>query len=125
MAKKLVIVEDDADTVEIIRAALKSHDLKILAAEDGCAGLDLIQKQRPDAAIIDIQLPRMNGYEVCARIQSDEDLSAMPIMILTGLTNGNGPDDDAQWRERLQVADFVSKPFDPADLADRVTKMVS
>jgi len=125
MGKSVVLVEDDGNTIELIRINLEQAGLKVLVARDGAAGLEMIRKQKPDAAILDIKLPKMNGYEVCATMQADEALQKIPIMVITGLVEGSSPAEDAKWRERLCVAEFLSKPFLPTDLTQRVLKMVA
>jgi CheY-like chemotaxis protein len=124
MAKSVVLVEDEINTIELIRLNLEMKGLKVLVARDGVTGLEMIRKERPDGVVLDIKLPKMTGYEICATMQEDDDLKRIPIMIVTGLVEGNSPVEDAKWRERLNVADFVSKPFQPSEFAERVVKMM-
>ncbi|HUT23861.1 MAG TPA: response regulator [Sumerlaeia bacterium] len=122
MGKSVVIIEDDADLAEIMRTALETKGVLVHTASDGPTGLEMVRKKRPDAVILDIVLPKMNGYEVCTAIQQDSRLSHTPITVITGVTESSGSVSDELWRKRLDVADFVSKPFDAVELAERLAK---
>lgn len=124
MAKTIVVIEDDKESGEIIRMGLEEHGLDIDIQTDGLSGLEAVRSKKPDAVILDIKIPKMNGYEVCTAVQSDEALRHIPIMILTGLTTGNETTDDQEWKDRMEVADFMSKPFDIDDFTHRVLAML-
>ncbi|MBN1865933.1 response regulator [Candidatus Sumerlaeota bacterium] len=124
MPKTVVIVEDDADSARVLRVTLERDGCKVFATTDGINGLELIKKHVPDAVVIDIKVPRMNGYEICTTLQSDEKLNAIPIMVITGLIEEATDERDREWCERLGVADFMSKPFEPEDFSQRIRKML-
>lgn len=124
MTKKVVLIEDNEDNAEVVRITLEQYGIKVFSETDGESGLSTVRKTRPDAVILDIMVPKMNGYEVCTSMQQDPELQGIPIMILTGLTRGNHPEQDADWRGKLEVAEFLSKPFEPDDLAKRVLMML-
>lgn len=122
--KTVVLVEDDPTISTVLRVGLESRGLTVHSAEDGVAGLALIRKVRPDAALLDIKMPKMNGYQLCAALQSDPALAGIPILVMTGLTAEDGAQPDKVWRDRMGVADFVSKPFDAADVVERTLTML-
>lgn len=124
MPKRIVLIEDNPDNAEIIRINLEDEGFKVHVEHDGAKGLEAIRKEKPDGIILDIMVPRMNGYEVCAALQQDERMKKIPIMILTALTSGNQGDQDADWRDRLEVAEFMSKPFDSDELVRRIKRML-
>jgi two-component system alkaline phosphatase synthesis response regulator PhoP len=123
MSKTVVIIEDDADSARVLKVTLERHGFKVHTTTDGVNGLELIKKHVPDAVVLDIKVPRMNGYEICTTLQSDEKLSRIPIMVITGLIEGPTDERDREWCERLGVSDFMSKPFEPEDFAQRIHKM--
>jgi len=125
MAKSVVLVEDDEHLQEVLVIALEDAGLKVFCAADGVEGLELIRKRIPDGVILDIMMPRMNGYEVCAALQSDEKTREIPILVLTAVTEDDGPEEDAAWRDRMGVADFISKPFGTRDIVERVLATIS
>lgn len=124
MEKKIVVIEDDTSIQEMLGIYFQKHGLTVIAANDGKAGLDLIKKHKPSAVVVDIQLPKMNGYEICSICQTDQALKDIPIMVITGLTSKNTAAEDETWRQKLSVADFMSKPFEPQELTDRILKMI-
>lgn len=124
MAHSVVLVEDDESTVGVVSVALEALGCKVRVASDGETGLDLIRRTQPDLILLDIMMPRMNGYELCARIQQDPDLGRTPIVVITGITDNQDQEAEAQWRERLAVADFITKPFQVEDLQERVRRIL-
>jgi CheY-like chemotaxis protein len=118
--RTVVLVEDDADLARIVMTALEMEGAKVFSALDGRAGLDLVRKHKPNAVVLDMMMPKMNGYEVCAAIQADPELRNIPLIVITALTKGVDSCSDAEWRERLGVAAFFSKPFEIKELTDSV-----
>ncbi|MBI4205172.1 MAG: response regulator [Betaproteobacteria bacterium] len=106
--RSVVIVEDDADACETLRMALEMEGHSVVTAEDGLAGLDKIRNMQPDVGIIDIGLPRLNGYQIAQRLRSQSDR-----IFLVALT-GYGTQDD---HERAKSAGFDAHLTKPADLA--------
>ncbi len=126
MAKKVLIVEDNEEIRESLASMLQLKGYDVLLAEDGAAGLDLTQKKHPDLVVLDVMMPRMNGYEVCAKIQSDEKLKDIPVIMTTALTSQeNNAEDDAVWRERLKIAEFISKPYSLGEVTETITEILS
>jgi CheY-like chemotaxis protein len=82
--RRIVLVEDQADAREMMRMLLESLDHTVLDASNGLEGVELIVRERPDAALIDIGLPELNGYEVAQRIRERADLKHVKLVALTG-----------------------------------------
>jgi CheY-like chemotaxis protein/two-component sensor histidine kinase len=82
--RRLVLVEDQNDAREMMKMLLESLDHIVLDAADGASALDLIAREKPDAALIDIGLPEMNGYEVAQRIRENQELQNVVLVALTG-----------------------------------------
>jgi len=83
MSKKILIVEDYANIVEILTMRLQAMGYEVVAAADGQAGLSLARKASPDLIILDVMLPRMNGYKVCRLLKFDAKYKHIPIIMLT------------------------------------------
>ena len=79
-AKKILVVDDEPDILSVIAFRLKKSGYEIVTAGDGKETLDLMQNWKPDLILLDIQLPVMDGYEVCRRIKADEELKHIPIV---------------------------------------------
>jgi two-component system CheB/CheR fusion protein len=108
--RRFVLVEDQPDAREMMRMLLESLDHEVLDAPDGAAGVELIEKVKPDFALIDIGLPTMTGYEVAQQIRSNKDLKRIMLIALTGY--GTAGDVSA-----AHSAGFDAHLVKPADFA--------
>ena len=83
--KKILFIEDAPDFQKEVGEALKLEEFKILAALDGEAGLELIKKEKPDLILLDLILPKKDGFTVLKEIKEDENLKDIPVIVLTNL----------------------------------------
>ncbi|BAZ97925.1 Phosphate regulon transcriptional regulatory protein PhoB [bioreactor metagenome] len=113
MAARILIVEDDAKTVELVRLYLARDGYRVLAASDGITGLNIARQNKPDLIILDIMLPGMNGIEICRQLRLE---SGVPVIMLTAKTS----DDDKLAGLDTGADDYITKPFSPRELAARV-----
>ncbi len=111
--KKVLVVDDDTKTVELVRLYLNRDGYKVLTAYDGAAALNLARRTHPDLIVLDLMLPGMDGLEVCRSLRSESDV---PIIMLTARTT----DEDKLTGLGLGADDYVTKPFSPRELAARV-----
>ncbi|MEJ2246097.1 MAG: response regulator [Acidobacteriota bacterium] len=116
MAKKVLVVDDNPISRELIREVLENSDLIVVEAENGEEALNMIMLERPDLVLLDIQLPVFDGYEVLRRVRSDPRLGKLPVIALTAYAM-------QQDREKALAAgfdDYVTKPIDTAAMRVRV-----
>lgn len=106
-------MEDDPDTVNLVRLYLRRDGYKVLSAPDGREGLKLAQDAGPDLVVLDLMLPGMDGLEVCRELRRD---SNVPIIMLTARVE----EEDRLEGLNLGADDYVTKPFSPRELAARV-----
>lgn len=118
-----VVVDDEPDVCQIVQATLQGAGFEVRTAYDGMAGLETIRSTNPQVIVLDIKMPRMNGYEMLAALRADPRTKDIPVVVMTSLTDPSQKTDE-QWRESLGVAGFLSKPFDPADLLAAVRQAV-
>ncbi len=111
--KRVLVVDDDVKTVELVKLYLNRDGYRVLTAYDGVEALHLARKSHPDLIVLDLMLPGIDGLEVC-RILRDE--SDVPIIMLTAKTT----DQDKLTGLDLGADDYVTKPFSPRELAARV-----
>ncbi|MDO8578101.1 MAG: response regulator transcription factor [Dehalococcoidales bacterium] len=113
MAKKVLVVDDDAKTVELVKLYLKRDGYNVIVAYDGVEGLRAARESHPNIVVLDIMLPGMSGLDVCRTLRKETDV---PIIMLTARTTENdkliGLDSGAD--------DYMTKPFSPRELAARV-----
>jgi sigma-B regulation protein RsbU (phosphoserine phosphatase) len=115
--KKLVLVVDDAPANLHIAHSILKHDFKILVATSGAKALDLANtKPQPDLILLDVEMPEINGYEVCAILKTTPETRDIPVIFLTGKTE---VEDETKGFEAGAV-DYIHKPFSPAVVKARV-----
>jgi pilus assembly protein CpaE len=120
MAEKILIVDDDVDSLKLIGLMLQRHGYEVSAANAGNQALTKAQKERPDLIILDVMMPDMNGYEVCRRLRANDTTSAIPIIMFTAKTLI----DDKVAGFEAGADDYLTKPTHPAELASRVKSIL-
>ena len=112
--KKILIVEDEKDMVEGLRFNLEARDYSVISAFDGETGYQRALEDQPDLVILDIMLPKLNGYEVCKRLK--QDMPDLPIIMLTAKSQ------EAEIVTGLELGadDYVTKPFSILELLARM-----
>ncbi|MFC1937434.1 response regulator transcription factor [Chloroflexota bacterium] len=111
--KRVLVVDDDAKTVELVKLYLNRDGYRVLTAYDGIEALRLAKEGHPDLIVLDLMLPGMDGLEVCRILRTESDV---PIIMLTARTT----DEDKITGLGLGADDYVTKPFSPRELAARV-----
>ena len=118
MSQRILVVDDEATVTSIIEFTLEAEGYQTGVARDGEAALEAIATQRPDLVLLDLGVPKLDGYEVCSRLRADPATADLPVIILSG----RGHLEERERLAPLGIADFVVKPFSPRDLAARVRK---
>ncbi len=118
--KRILIIEDDRDIVELVRYNLAQDGFQVAAAGDGAAGLAMVKKAPPDLLLLDLMLPKLSGLEVCKSIRREQALNRLPILMLTA----RGEESDRVIGLELGADDYVTKPFSPRELAARIKALL-
>ena len=113
MAYTILVAEDDQDITNLMRLYLESSGYQVLCAPDGAAALELARTHPVDLAVLDIMMPRMNGYELTRSLRA---ISSMPILILSA----KNADSDKILGLELGADDYLTKPFNPLEIIARV-----
>jgi DNA-binding response OmpR family regulator len=111
--KTILIVEDDHKTSSLVALYLEKEGFKTVIAEDGLAAIEIVKRQQPDFVILDLMLPKIDGWEVCRHIRRSSDV---PIIMLTARED----EVDRISGLTLGADDYVTKPFSPRELVARV-----
>ncbi len=117
----LLIADDDPELIGILLKRLQILECEIITASNGVDALDLVREKRPDAVILDVMMPRMNGWEVCRSIRSDKEISDTPVMILTGI----GENLNEMTSPLYEADDHIDKPFNFEDLLFKVKRLLA
>ncbi len=126
MSKKYVlIVDDDPDLVETVSMMLESKGYEVGKAYDGIEGEEAIKKRRPDVLILDVMMPRKNGYQLCKELKSNKWTQEIPIILLTAVGEAV-PTTSYSHAEGMAVEaeDFIPKPVDAATLVEAVERLL-
>ena len=112
MAKKILIIDDEPHILKMVEARLKAQGYDIVSACDGEEGLAKAAQEKPNLIITDVMMPKVDGFEVCRRLRSDEALKHIPIIMLTA--RGQAPDIKKGMEKGADA--YVAKPFEAAAL---------
>jgi len=111
--RKILVVDDDAKTVDLVKLYLERDGHSVLTAYDGLTALQTFREQQPHLVVLDVMLPGLNGVEICRTLRAESDV---PIIMLTARTR----DEDKLTGLDTGADDYVTKPFSPGELAARV-----
>jgi len=120
MQDTVLVVEDEADVVDLLRYNLTRAGFEVSIACAGDEGLEMARSQRPDIIILDLMLPGLNGHEVCRALKSDPNTEAIPVVMLTA----KGEPHERVKGLELGADDYVTKPFSPRELVLRVKALL-
>lgn len=121
MANKILIVEDDLPTVELLKFTLQSEGFDVVVVYDGISALRSVEKENPDLILLDVMIPGVDGFEVCQLIKHNIKLMHIPVIMVTAKVR---KEDRAMGLEK-GADDYISKPFDPMQLVARVRKFLT
>ena len=117
---KILVVDDNAQNLELLVAYLEGLDCQIATAADGLEALEKVQDDPPDLVVLDVMMPRMSGFEVCRKLKSDPQTREIPILMVTALTEMV----DIERGVDSGTDDFISKPVNRLELMTRVKSLL-
>lgn len=119
---KTVLVADDEPTIRtLVNAILEGCGVCTLEAADGPEALDMARRYQPDLVLLDVVMPRMDGFTVCQRMKAEKSMALTPVLLLTALAQ----ESDHQRARRVGADGIVQKPFSPAVLRATVESMLN
>ena len=118
---KILIVDDEETNIVLIKAALKDIDYELIVAHDGQEGIAIAKKEMPDVIILDVMMPKLDGYKVCGMLKSDKRFSQIPVVILSSRAG----EDDVQIAREAGSDVYLVKPFDQAELNRNVKRLLN
>src|ERR1700726_222890 len=118
--KRVLIIEDDKDIVELVRYNLANEGFQVNAAFDGSSGLNSLKKSPPDLLLLDLMLPKLSGLDICREVRRADSLNRLPILML----KARGEEADRVVGLEMGADDYVTKPFSPRELTARVKALL-
>ena len=121
MAKRILIVDDEPYIVKMVESRLKANGYEVLSALDGQAGLDRAKQERPDLIILDLMLPKIDGYRVCATLKHDTRYQKIPVLLFTARAS---EEDERIGIEDCKADAYLTKPFEAQTLLKKIQEML-
>lgn len=112
----VLVADDDPDILQLVSLRLASSGYEVMAAGDGEQALNAALERTPDLALLDVMMPKLDGYEVTARLRSDERTRHTPVILLTARVQ----EEDVARGTQAGADDYVKKPFSTQELRERV-----
>jgi len=117
---KILLVDDEIQLIKIVKIRLESHGHEVLTAFDGKEGLEKVKSEKPDLIILDVMMPKIDGYQVCRLLKTDALYANIPIILFTG----KAQDDFEEIGDKVGADAFVRKPFDSKVLLGKVEELL-
>lgn len=114
---KILIIDDDKAVREVVNLLLSSEGFEVLEAIDGEDGLNKINSKKPDLILLDIIMPKINGYMLLNKLSQDKELKKIPVILLTATSQMAGSISLGS-----HSVDNIHKPFEPDDLINKIKK---
>jgi len=119
-AKRILVVDDEKDLVVMISTALKHNGYEVITANDGQEGLEKAKTEKPDLIVLDLMLPRINGYKVCGLLKKDTRYAKIPIILLTAKANA----EDIELGKKVGADAYVTKPYERETLLSKIEELI-
>lgn len=122
MAKKrILVVDDEKQLVDMLKMRLEANNYEVIAAYDGMEALECSRKQKPDLIVLDLMLPKLDGYQVCRMLKFDKATHKIPIVMLTALSQK----EDREWGKKVNADVYITKPFNAEELLEKIKVLIS
>ena len=118
--KKILLVDDERDLVETVTYRLEASGYEVHPAYDGQEGLDKARKEKPDLIILDLMLPKMDGYKMCRMLKFDEKYKKIPIIMFTA----RAQESDIEMGMEVGADAYITKPFEPQALLAKIQELL-
>jgi DNA-binding response OmpR family regulator len=118
--KRIALVDDEPDILKTTSIFLKAEGFDVLTATDGITALELIKKERPDLIVLDIMLPKIDGYKICRILKFDDRYKNIPIVIFTA----RAQELDEKKAKEVKADAYITKPFQPEGLLGKIRQLL-
>ena len=120
MSKKILLVDDEPDLVSLLKKRLEINNYEVISASDGMEALRKAKKEKPDLIILDLMLPKMDGYKLCRMLKFDEKYKRIPIIMLTARVQ----EEDKKLGKETGANAYITKPFKPDVLLAKIEELL-
>lgn len=120
MPKKILVVEDSKNIITIVKMYLENHGYEIIPINDGVSAINSVFEIHPDLLLLDIVIPKMNGYLVAQTLKQNDSTKHIPVIMMSA----KAQKDDIKKALELGVEDYLTKPFTPDELINKVKQYI-
>jgi DNA-binding response OmpR family regulator len=120
MAKKILVVDDEPHIVKLVASRLKANGYEVITAGDGQEALDTARTEKPDLIILDLMLPKMDGYKVCGFLKRDTKYVNLPIIMFSA----RAQEEDIKTAQEVGADAYITKPFKPDELLGKIKELL-
>jgi DNA-binding response OmpR family regulator len=118
--KKILVVDDEESLVRIVRLRLEAEQYEVVTAYDGEDALRKAKEDKPDLILLDLMLPKMDGFWVCGLLKKDRRFKNIPVIIFSGRSQ----EDDIKFSQKVGADAYIIKPFEPQLLLDKIKELI-
>ncbi len=118
--KKVLIVDDEKDIVETLKFMLEAENISCITAYDGEEAFNKVKSEKPDLIILDVMLPKINGYKVCRLLKFDTKYKDIPILMVTARSQ----EEDKEIGRETGADEYITKPFDIQELVNKAKQIL-
>ncbi len=118
---KILVVDDEINITQILQFSIGAEGYEVITAQNGEEAIDKAKREQPDLIILDIMMPRIDGYEACRILKANPMTKNIPVVLLTA----KGRDIDKRLGQEVGAIDYIVKPFSPNKLINRIQKLLS
>jgi DNA-binding response OmpR family regulator len=119
--KRILYIEDKIEMISLTRIFLRQKGFEVLGALGGEQGLEIIRQEKPDLVLLDLVMPGMSGWEVYKKMQADDDMAQIPVIIVSA--SSRELQLESKWQSMSSVVDYIAKPFAPRILVERIKRV--
>lgn len=119
--RKLLLVDDEPDIVSMVKVRLEANGYDVVTASDGKEAIDKAHKEKPDLIILDLMLPKIDGFKVCAMLKRDQRYMKIPIVMFTA----RAQETDEKLGKQLGADAYIMKPFEAKTLLDTIKGLLA
>lgn len=117
---RILLVDDEEDILTVLKTRLEKNDYEVSTAQDGLEALNKVRKEKPDLIILDIMLPKMDGFKVCSHLKLDSSFKDIPIIMFTAKTQSQ----DVMLSQQIGADAYIVKPFEPKVLFGKIQELL-
>jgi two-component system alkaline phosphatase synthesis response regulator PhoP len=123
--KRILVVDDEPDFCAIVQGQLEKEGFAVELAYDGVQGLEKVKANPPDAIVLDVMMPEMDGYEMCNKLKSDEKYADIPVILLTAVAS-HVTSTRYSHRDGMstEADDYIAKPASAEEIADSIKRLL-